>query len=333
VAVGGADHGVYTFDLHTGRKMRTLYTKQHGHSDWVSCLQHTSEGSVLSGGADGKVCLWAQGSRVFCEDLEPSHRGPVSVLICDRASPIAVSGGYDKTVRVWDVSSTRSTSTSSSRGSSSSSSSSIRSGGGGGLPRVRGTVTPREWCRLEGIHGAPVMALGWGSNGVMLSGDRDGTLALTNLATSQALRQSFRHCRGGHVTCVAAGRLPSSSGEGADEMFLGSRPPSGSSSSSHSGGEASPTGGLLYSGGQDGCVRGWDPRQEQAVVNLKLHTHTSKSASGQSAPSGQASGGGGGGAGVGALVDIVPCGVMGELLVTAAADNRICVVDVRNWSR
>jgi WD40 repeat protein len=96
----------------------------------------------------------------------------------------------------------------------------------------------------------------------------------------------------------------------------GSSSSSSSSSSSggggSSGGGSSPTGGLLYSGGQDGCVRGWDVRQAQAVVNLKLHCSDS---------------------GVGALVDIVPCGASGATLVTAGADNRICVVDVRKWSR
>ena len=46
VVVGSADHALYTFDLETATRRRTLYTKQHGHRDWVSCCVHTSGGQV-----------------------------------------------------------------------------------------------------------------------------------------------------------------------------------------------------------------------------------------------------------------------------------------------
>ena len=66
---------------------------------------------------------------------------------------------------------------------------------------------------------------------------------------------------------------------------------------------------LFYSGGQDGCVRVWDARAEQCIANLKLHTNNR---------------------GTGALADIIPCGnAAGDVLVTAAADRRICVVEAR----
>lgn len=66
----------------------------HGHADWVSCVAHSppcSGSRIMSGGGDGKVCLWnARG--VACEDLNPKHEAPVSVLKCDQHAPIAVSG-------------------------------------------------------------------------------------------------------------------------------------------------------------------------------------------------------------------------------------------------
>mmetsp|Transcript_10118 Transcript_10118/g.20254 ORF Transcript_10118/g.20254 Transcript_10118/m.20254 type:complete len:285 (-) Transcript_10118:98-952(-) len=107
VAVGSADHGVYTFALETGRKLRTLYSKRCGHGEWCSQVAHTSGATgqppqVLSGGDDGKLCLWSA-SGVSCKDLEPRHSGPVSCLRCDSAAPIAVSGSYDKTIRLWNV--------------------------------------------------------------------------------------------------------------------------------------------------------------------------------------------------------------------------------------
>ena len=61
VVVGGSDHALYTFNLSTGRKRRTLYTKSQGHSEWVTCVAHVGadgSGGIVSGGMDSKLCLW-----------------------------------------------------------------------------------------------------------------------------------------------------------------------------------------------------------------------------------------------------------------------------------
>lgn len=67
VAVGCADHGVYTFELKTGTPLRQLYSKTHGHTDWVAAVVHTCNGQVVSGGADGRVCAWNMSGRPVCD--------------------------------------------------------------------------------------------------------------------------------------------------------------------------------------------------------------------------------------------------------------------------
>lgn len=167
-AVGSADHAVYTFSSNdiTSRK-RTLHTKTHGHGDWVSCVAHTSVAGgsrVVSGAADGKVCLWSNSS-VSCHDLTPLHDGPVSTLKCDMNAAIAVSGGYDKTLRLWDVGRE------------------VVSGG----RRSQASQRSNELARISG-HNAPIMALTWSSNNVMMSGDRDGILLFSDLSSGQKIR-------------------------------------------------------------------------------------------------------------------------------------------------
>lgn len=55
--VGSSDHALYTFDPSTGRRKRRLYTKLHGHREWVTCCTYTSTGEILSAGMDSKMCL------------------------------------------------------------------------------------------------------------------------------------------------------------------------------------------------------------------------------------------------------------------------------------
>ena len=140
----------------------------------------------------------------------------------------------------------------------------------------------------------------------MLSGDRDGSLFLHDLSTGGVLRSLKHGSTNGHVTCVSHAGGASADGEGT--ALMGSR----SGGESGSGGAFPGAEHTFFSGGQDGCVRVWDARSEACVANLKLHTSSR---------------------GTGALADIVvPCSGAGAhcpLLVTAAADRRICVVEAR----
>ena len=65
----GTDHAVYEVDVKTCKKLRTLYTKTHGHKEWVTKVRCLPDGRVLSSGMDSLICLWdARGTR--CSALE-----------------------------------------------------------------------------------------------------------------------------------------------------------------------------------------------------------------------------------------------------------------------
>ena len=99
VVVGGADHGLKVVSLHDPdcpRVVRTLYSKKCGHSEWVTTVDYLSDGRIVSGGMDSKICFW---SGVTCKDLL-GHVGSVS-----RVRPLGtkhiVSSSYDRSVKVW----------------------------------------------------------------------------------------------------------------------------------------------------------------------------------------------------------------------------------------
>ena len=99
--IGSSDHALYGIDIRKGVKSRTLYTKQCGHTEWVTCVTHLKDGRVLSGGMDSKLCLWNKaGNR--CVDLK-AHSGSVSAVKADEGGVHAISAGYDGLVCVWDT--------------------------------------------------------------------------------------------------------------------------------------------------------------------------------------------------------------------------------------
>lgn len=99
--IGGSDHALYEVRLADGVATRTLYTKRYGHSEWVTCVAHLGDGRVVSGGMDAKLCLWNAGgssSSARCDELL-GHFGSVSCVAA--YGDAIISGGYDKTVRLW----------------------------------------------------------------------------------------------------------------------------------------------------------------------------------------------------------------------------------------
>lgn len=119
-ACGNSDHAVYGVDLQRGCKSKSLYGGKYGHGEWVTSVCYVGDGSgrVVSAGMDGKICLWSTkpvGRQFTCSDLI-GHFGSVSLVAspgggtsaCGPASgafgSYVVSGGYDKTVRLWDCS-------------------------------------------------------------------------------------------------------------------------------------------------------------------------------------------------------------------------------------
>jgi WD40 repeat protein len=88
VVLGSCDHGLYGYDVNTGRKTRSLYSKRCGHSEWVTSCTHTPSGGVVSAAMDGKICVWGRSGN-SCVDLL-GHRGSVSKVIVNEQGGFAV---------------------------------------------------------------------------------------------------------------------------------------------------------------------------------------------------------------------------------------------------
>lgn len=68
----------------------------------ISAVAHLPDGRLLSGGGDGKLCLWPRAPSSIpsatCQDLD-GHASAVSQLAAVPGSRLAFSAAYDGTVR------------------------------------------------------------------------------------------------------------------------------------------------------------------------------------------------------------------------------------------
>jgi hypothetical protein len=76
----GASHSVYVFDQE--KVIQDLYTKEFGHSDWVTCLLSLRD-CIYSAGIDGVLCKWTRVGSRFTPSKAVLIQGPISKLICD----------------------------------------------------------------------------------------------------------------------------------------------------------------------------------------------------------------------------------------------------------
>ncbi len=151
--VGSSDHALYGYDLTTGAQTRQLYNRRNGHSEWVTCVCHTADGRVVSGGMDSRVLIWgARGANA--QELK-GHTGSVSVVKATDNGHLVLSAGYDKTIRAWDLRSRR------------------------GIAVMQG-------------HQAPVLALDW-QPGMAVSGGRAGVAIAWDLNTAQPISKLSGH--------------------------------------------------------------------------------------------------------------------------------------------
>ena len=102
VVVGGTDHSLRVVSTANQvlRLKRELHSKQCGHADWVTTVDHLSDGRIVSGGMDSKLCLW---TGVRCRDLL-GHAGSIS-RVKVASSPHIISSSYDRSIKVWDIAS------------------------------------------------------------------------------------------------------------------------------------------------------------------------------------------------------------------------------------
>src|SRR5205807_4519302 len=106
---GSADKTLKLWDLASGHCLQTL----QGHTNWVRAASLSADKQyALSAGGDGQIKLWelaAASGRTDCESVPrclssfSGHGGPVLCLAWSRDRRLALSGGSDRTLKLWDV--------------------------------------------------------------------------------------------------------------------------------------------------------------------------------------------------------------------------------------
>lgn len=170
--LGSADHGLKEVNVRAGQVLRNLYGKRCGHTEWVTTVSHCLDGRVLSGGMDSKLCLWAT-SGTNCVDLN-GHLGSVSRVRTHAQHHLAISSGYDRTLRAWDLQSRT------------------------------------EVACCTG-HAAPVMEFIWADD-VVASGDRGGCVMVWDACRAEHIAVLKGHR--GHITAMLALPEPCAGGTG-----------------------------------------------------------------------------------------------------------------------
>jgi WD40 repeat protein len=263
VVVGSSDHALYVLPLGGGsskasrsaggRRVRTLYTKKFGHTEWVTCVTHLPDKRVLSGGMDSKLCLW-DATGVKCEDLL-GHSGSVSCVLALN-DEMALSAGYDKILRLWNVG-------------------------------RRVSSRQREVAVVK-AGTAPILDVSLLSGGQQaVCGDRDGGLQVVDLQASKVVRKHTNAHRG-HTTSVLGSRDGSDSAsccffsggqdgfvkvwdvrqkEASFSLELHVDPRSGKAGAVGFLREPEEDPNTLITGGADGAVNVLDKRQSYGVVH------------------------------------------------------------------
>ena len=99
VVAGGADHGLHVVSMKSKKRLRQLYGKTCGHTEWVTSATHVPgrDIRIISGGMDGQLCFWTGNS---CRQIS-AHAGSVSRVRA--AANVVASSGYDRSVKLWDT--------------------------------------------------------------------------------------------------------------------------------------------------------------------------------------------------------------------------------------
>jgi RNA polymerase sigma factor (sigma-70 family) len=98
LATGGRDQVTKLWDVRTGKLLQTLA----GHHRWVDVLAVAPGGKLLASAAAGMIRLWDPTTGADACPL-PGHKFAVGSVAFSSDDKIAVTGGWDDTIRWWDV--------------------------------------------------------------------------------------------------------------------------------------------------------------------------------------------------------------------------------------
>lgn len=98
LASGSTDETVKLFDLRTRAELGTLME----HSGTISCLAVCGKSHIVSGGEDGKVCVWRRVSWQLEKTLL-GHSEAVTSIAIHPSCRLAMTTSRDATVRTWNL--------------------------------------------------------------------------------------------------------------------------------------------------------------------------------------------------------------------------------------
>ncbi|CAD2218189.1 hypothetical protein AGDE_00368 [Angomonas deanei] len=158
------------------RNIKTLYNKNFGHTEWVTCCRCLSDGRIVSGGMDNKVCLWDsflkntgnannlmslegeilydQSSPARCVELL-GHSSTISKVEVNAANTLLLSSSYDRSLRLYKI------------------------------PMFNISAKRKESAVLANAHKSAITHFNWNYNFV-LSGDKKGILKIWDLQQAQS---------------------------------------------------------------------------------------------------------------------------------------------------
>lgn len=164
IVFGGADHALYaiqsTSPANHPSPIVKMYSKQSGHSDWVTSVTHLADGRVVSSAMDGKLCLWELNKR-RCADLLHHTKSVSKLVTIASEDQMCISASYDCTLAVWNFSS-------------------------GGSTRAHAPVA------VFTGHKSPVVEMVC-ADGILASGGRDGAVVSWDLASGEQLQRVRGH--------------------------------------------------------------------------------------------------------------------------------------------
>jgi WD40 repeat protein len=246
VLSGSDDKTIKLWNAATGALIHTF----HGHSSYVSSVAFSPDGArVLSGSWDNTVKLWDTVTGALIRTfkgyirldgaLVPLREQPVISVAFSPDGTRVLSGGYERTIKLWDAATGELIRTFKGHSDLVSSVAFSPDGGAHVLSGSR-DHTIKLWDAATGTlvrtfegHSEEVTSVAFSPDGAhVLSGSSDATIKLWDIATG-ALIRTF----GGHSTNVSSAAF-------------------------------SPDGGRVLSGSWDGTIRIWDLSTGQWLVSL-----------------------------------------------------------------
>jgi WD40 repeat protein len=98
LAAAGTSPSVRILDSTTGEVIMTLSTRPAKNF----ALLFLDNNRLATGGTDNRIAIWDLAARQVVSQLV-GHTGTVATLACDSRGTTLVSGSYDTTIRIWDL--------------------------------------------------------------------------------------------------------------------------------------------------------------------------------------------------------------------------------------